>query len=338
MYRTILAVSALALSASGAFAADTNFKLSHWLPTTHPLHGALEEWAASLTKESNGTIDTVMFPAGQLGKPNDHYDMARDGIVTFGWYNVGGEPGRFPLAVAVEQPFTTANSKGGTKAFDSWYRTYAETEMADVHYCFGFVIEPGGIHSKNKLTKPSDLEGKKVRAVNATSGGFVRELGGANVPARAPEMRDLIERGTIDIAPLTPGSAKLFGITKATSYYLDIPFYASAYAWVMNKAAYQGLSAEQKKAVDDHCTTEWAVKVVSPWADFENAGLDELKADPEYTVVKPSDAELALWRDAAAPLQKEWADTVREKSRADVDPQEALDAYRALLKQNDAAY
>ena len=339
MYRSLAIASALALAATGASAADVvNLKLSHWIPTTHPLHGALEDWAASLEQASDGTIETVIFPAGQLGKPNDHYDMARDGIVSFGWYNVGGEPGRFPVAVAVELPFTTANSKGGTAAFDTWYREYAPKEMADVHYCFGFVIEPGGIHSKGKLTKPSDLDGKKVRAVNGTSGSFVRSLGGANVPARAPEMRDLIERGTIDIAPLTPGSANLFGITKATDHYLDIPFYSSAYAWVMNKATYEGLNEKQKAAVDSHCTTDWAVKVATPWSDFENAGLDELKANPDYTVVELSEEEIEPWREAAEPLAQQWADTVRDKSKTGIDPDEALKKYKALLEQNGAAY
>ncbi|WP_018699821.1 TRAP transporter substrate-binding protein [Amorphus coralli] len=339
MYRSLAFASAIALAATSASAADTaNMKLSHWLPTTHPLHGALVEWAESLEAASDGTIETVMFPARQLGKPNDHYDMARDGIVTFGWYNVGGEPGRFPVAVAVELPFTTANSKGGTAAFDAWYRDHAQSEMGDVHYCFGFVIEPGGIHSKGELTAPSDLEGKKVRAVNGTSGRFVRSLGGANVLARAPEMRDLIERGTIDIAPLTPGSANLFGITKATDHYLNIPFYSSAYAWVMNKATYEGLSEKQKAAVDSHCTTDWAVKVASPWSDFENAGLDELKADPDYTVVELSDDQLSVWRDAAAPLTQQWAETVKEKSTSVTDPDAALADYKALLKKNGAAY
>lgn len=339
MIRTFALTLVLAAGTTAAFADDAvDFKLSHWLPTTHPLHGALEGWAASLEDASGGTIKTTIFPARQLGKPNDHYDIARDGIATFAWFNVGGEPGRFPIAVAVEQPFTTANSKGGTKAFDTWYRDYADKEMPDVHYCFGFVIEPGGIHSKDKITTPDGLKGKKVRAVNGTSGSFVRSIGGANVLARAPEMRDLLDRGTIDIAPLTPGSAELFGVTKVTDNYLNIPFYTSAYAWVMNKAIYDGLDEAQKKAVDAHCNSDWAVKVVTPWSDFENEGLERLLADPDYTVTVPTEAELDAWRAAAAPLADEWANTVTEKSTAGIDPKVAMQKYKDLLKANGAAY
>lgn len=32
------------------------------------------------------------------------------------------------------------------------------------------------------------------------------------------------------------------------------------------------MSPAQKKVIDDHCTTEWAVKLSGPWHDFEAAG------------------------------------------------------------------
>ena len=38
---------------------------------------------ASVEKASNGTIKSKVYPAQQLGKAFDHYDMARDGIADF---------------------------------------------------------------------------------------------------------------------------------------------------------------------------------------------------------------------------------------------------------------
>ena len=57
-----------------------DLKISIWLPPAHPLVPATKEWAESITKASNGTIKTAIFPSEQLGKAFDHYDMARDGI------------------------------------------------------------------------------------------------------------------------------------------------------------------------------------------------------------------------------------------------------------------
>jgi len=52
------AVAALIGTATGAFAQDKTFelKLSHWVPPSHPLQKALEEWGASVEKDSGGTI------------------------------------------------------------------------------------------------------------------------------------------------------------------------------------------------------------------------------------------------------------------------------------------
>ena len=46
-----------------------------------------------------------LFPAQQLGKAPDHYDMARDGIADLTWVNPGYQAGRFPIFAAGELPF-----------------------------------------------------------------------------------------------------------------------------------------------------------------------------------------------------------------------------------------
>ena len=76
-----LAMLSLALGIGAAAAEDKTFelKLSHWVPPSHPLQKALEDWGASVEKDSGGTIKYKVYPAQQLGKAFDHYDMARDG-------------------------------------------------------------------------------------------------------------------------------------------------------------------------------------------------------------------------------------------------------------------
>ena len=74
--------AAMALGAAvGASAQDRTIelKLSHWVPPSHPLQKAMEEWGASIEKASNGTIKYKVFPAQQLGKAFDHYTSLRKG-------------------------------------------------------------------------------------------------------------------------------------------------------------------------------------------------------------------------------------------------------------------
>src|SRR5579863_8305719 len=105
MKKAVLALL-VAASLSPAMAQEKTFelKLSHWVPASHPLQKALEDWGTAVEKASGGTIKSKVFPAQQLGKAFDHYDMARDGIADVTYVNPGYQPGRFPIIGAGELP------------------------------------------------------------------------------------------------------------------------------------------------------------------------------------------------------------------------------------------
>jgi TRAP-type C4-dicarboxylate transport system substrate-binding protein len=309
------AVTMLVVGATGALAQDKTFelKLAHWVPPSHPLQKALEEWGASVEKDSGGTIKYKVYPAQQLGKAFDHYDMARDGIADLTYINPGYQPGRFPIIGAGELPFLMSNAKGGSQAIDAWYRKYADKEMKDVKFCLAFVHDPGTFHSKTKkITVPADIKGMKIRPAHATMATWVTQLGGTNVQSSAPEVRDILDKGVADAVTFPWGSIPLFGIDKVTKYHMNAPLYVTTFAFVFNKDKYNQMSAVQKKVIDNHCNNEWAGKVAGPWADFEHGGIAKLKADAGHEVYDLTPAQLADWQKSAAPLQNTWADNVKK--------------------------
>ena len=324
--------------ATGALAQDKTFelKLSHWVPPSHPLQRALEDWGASVEKDSGGTIKYKVYPAQQLGKAFDHYDMARDGIADLTYINPGYQPGRFPIIGAGELPFLMTNAKGGTQALDAWYRKYATQEMKDVKFCLAFVHDPGAFHSRDKkIVVPADIKGMKIRPAHATMATFVTMLGGTNVQASAPEVRDILEKGVADAVTFPWGSVPLFGIDKVTKYHLDMPLYVTTFAFVFNKDKYNQMSASQKKVIDDHCTPQWALKVAAPWADFEHAGLAKIKSEAGHEVYEPTPAQVAEWKKAAQPLEEKWAENVK---KAGVDPVVVMKELKAELAKEGAGY
>jgi TRAP-type C4-dicarboxylate transport system substrate-binding protein len=321
-----------------AQAQDKTFelKLAHWVPPSHPLQKALEDWGASVEKASNGTIKWKVYPSQQLGKAFDHYDMARDGIADLTYVNPGYQPGRFPIIGAGELPFLISNAKGGAQALDAWYRKYAAREMKDVKFCLAFMHDPGTIHSKaKKVMTPGDIKGMKIRPAHATMASFVTSLGGTNVQSSAPEVRDLLEKGVAEAVTFPWGSIPLFGIDKVTKYHIDAPLYATTFVFVFSPGTYGQMSASQKKVIDDHCTNEWSLKVAGPWADFESAGVQKLKSDPAHEVYPLTTEQLAEWRKAAEPLQKTWADNVK-KAGGDADA--IMKELRDSLAKFSAAY
>jgi TRAP-type C4-dicarboxylate transport system substrate-binding protein len=328
-FKTIALTTAL-LAAASVQAQDkpVMLKLSSWVPAQHALNPALQAWAEDIKKQSGGSITFTFFPGEQLGKAFDHYDMARDGIADAAYVNPGYQPGRFPIFAAASLPFEISNAKAGSAAVDAWYRAYVVKEMKDVQFCFAFVHDPGSLHSRKKVVLPGDIKGMKVRPATSTIGQMVTTLGGTNVQSSAPEARDMIERGVADAITFPWGSLGLFGIDKVVTYHIDVPLYVTPFVWVLNKDKLASLSPAQKKVMDEHCTTEWAEKVGSAWADFEIAGRGKIAALPGHEMVKLTPDQIDAWRKAVAPVGEQWAEGVK---KVGADPKQVLEGLKASL-------
>src|SRR5499427_8902469 len=309
----LAAIAVSPVTAASAQDKTIELKLSHWVPPSHPLQKAMEDWGSSIEAASGGSIKYKVFPSQQLGKAFDHYDMARDGIADVTYISPGYQPGRFPVIDAGNLPFTVANAKGGSQALDEWYRKHAGSEMRDVKFCLGFVHDYGSFHSRTKkIVVPADIRGMKIRPAHATIATLVSSLGGTNVQASAPEVRDMLEKGVAEAVTFPWGSVPLFGIDKVTKYHMNVPLYVTAFAWVMNKGTYESMSAKQRAIIDDHCSNAWALRVAAPWAEFERAGVAKLTNDPAHEVYGISDEQLSQWKQAAVPVVQAWADSVRK--------------------------
>ncbi len=333
----IRAVAAAALLCAGlaAQAQDkaVELKFAHWLPQTHPLAKlGFEPWAKSVEAASKGSIKIAFFPAQQLGKAADHYDMARDGIADITWVNPGYQAGRFPIIAVGELPFLVAKPGGGSAALDQWYRKYSGTEMKDVKYCFAH-LHVGTMHSKKPISEPSQIKGMKIRSSNGTNAAYMSLLGATNVQVSAPEARDALDKGVADALAFPWGSVITFGIDKATKFHSDMRMYASDFVWVMNKPWYDKLAAGQKKVIDDHCNNEWAGKVGAAWGDEEDSGQGKMEKMDGHTIVKVSPAQLDMWKKAAAPLYGDWETSVGKVGvngkQALADLHKELDARKA---------
>jgi TRAP-type C4-dicarboxylate transport system substrate-binding protein len=315
MKRTAVIIAGFAVSLAaglaGAQERPVELRFAHWVPATHPLARTFyDPWLASVEKASKGLIKVSKFPAEQLGKAPDHYDMARDGIADVTWVNPGYQAGRFPIFAAGELPFMMTNARGGSGALDAWYRKYAGTEMKDVHFCMAH-LHIGALHSKNPITSPDQIKGMKIRPANGTVARFMTSLGATNVQLTAPQARDALEKGIADAITFPWDSIRVFGIDKTVKNHIDFQLYQAAFVWVMNKNWYSKLGPTQKKVIDDHCSNEWATNGGGAWGDDEDSGKAKLAA-AGHTIVKLSAGQMAAWRKAAEVVYTGWSDEVKK--------------------------
>ena len=318
-------------------AQEVTLRLSHWVPPTiAPATKGINPWAESVQQASDGRIAIQIFPAQQLGKAPDHYDMAAQGIVDLAYVNPGYTAGRFPIYALTEVPFMADDSIKGAQAIHDWYAEFgAQQEMGDVKVCFVHPHAPGALHSQEPITGPDGIKGKNIRPAHATMARFVSLLGGGPVQVPAPEVREALSKGTAEAVTFPWGAMYDFKLTDEVPVHLDMPFYLSAQVLVMNQASYDGLSDENKAVIDDHCTIEWSGKVAAGWYEDDMAAKDKLMADGNQSFNTPTAEEVEAWRAAAAPLIDEWKEAVTAKGG---DADAILDGYKAALDKYDAAY
>lgn len=329
-------IALLGASPLAAQAQEVELRLAHWLPPSHPVHeDALQDWVGSIEEASEGRIAITIFPSSQLGAPADHYDMTRDGIADIGYVNPGYTAGRFPIYSLAEVPFHVSDATRGAVALHEWYDPIAETEMSDVYFCLINPHDPGTIHAKMEIKVPEDIAGKNIRPAHATMAKFVNLLGGTSIQVSAPEAREAIARGTADAITFPWNSIYIFGIDSETSFHLDMPFYISSQMLLFNKSVYEGLSEENRQVIDDHCTPEWSGRFTKGWAENEASGRQKMIESDEHTLYEPTQEEVQMWRDAAAPLLDDWR---AEVEAVGADPDEVYDAYIEALKRHDALY
>lgn len=333
----VLGTAFATLGASPAAAQEKNveLRLAHWMPAQHALvKTGFAPWAKSVEEASGGSIKVLMFPAQQLGKAADHYDMARDGIADMSWVSPGYQAGRFPVFAASELPFMARDPGPGSAALDAWYRKYAEREMADVKLCFAH-MHIGTLHSKAPITDPEQIRGLKVRPANGTVAQMVTLLGGSNVQVSAPESRDALDKGVADAITFPWNSLIVFNVHKAATFHSDMRLYNASFVWVMNKAWYGKLSDKQRKVIDDHCNNSWAARVGEAWGGEEDSGREKLAAMKGQTIVPIDEAHLEKWKKAVMPVYDMWA---KAMPAGGPEAAKVLEEYRQELAKRNVAY
>ena len=337
MKRSLVAAACIA-AASAAHAQDGNvtLKFSYWVPPKHALVVASYAWAESLAKATNGTVKVQIYPSNQLGKGPDHYDMAKDGIADLVLVNPGYTPGRFPVIAAAEQPFLTNGTINGSPGFHEWYRKYAAKEMKEVYTCQVFVHEPGTFHMRSKKVEvPDDVKGLKIRTGNATSSRFIGMLGGSSVAVEITEARETLARGIVDGIMVPWEGLTVFRLADVTKFHIENPLYVSIFTWNLNRKAYDSLSAMQKKALEAHCGLDWTKKLAEAWAERDHDAIRKVKPMSDHVAYAISPQQVALWRKAAEPLKKQWAEEV---TKAGYNADEVWNELIAALKKHHGLY
>lgn len=329
-----VAVSAMLAGMGSALAQEVTLRLHQFLPAQANVPKlVLDPWADNVEQASGGRIKIERYPAMQLGgTPPQLIDQAMDGTVDVVWTVVGYTPGRFPRAEVFELPFMMTNADATSRAYwDLFEKEMKDTDFKDVHIIGTWVHGPGMIHTKTPVGKLEDMHGLKLRAPTRIITGLLGELGATAIGMPVPAVTEALSKGVIDgaVIPWEVTTALKVPelVNNHTEFGGDHALYTTAFVLAMNKARYEGLPDELKKAIDDNSGQEF-----SAFAGSTQAGADgpsrKIAVDRNNNIVTLDEAEVARWKEAAQPVIDTW---VTEMTGKGIDGQALLDEARALV-------
>lgn len=213
-----------------------------------------EPWAKEIAEKTNGQVKVTMFPGGALGKAPEHYDLAEFGIADIVYTLQDYTPGRFPMTTVVELPFLVTTAEKTSVAMWKLYEEFPEfaKEYSKIKLLALFCHDPGLFNTiKTPVKSLDDLKGLKFRTASPHVTKALKMFGAVPVTMPITETYQALERGVVDGTVLPWEGNFVFKLAELLKYGTEANWYTMPMMVAMNKAKYEGLPADVKKAIDE---------------------------------------------------------------------------------------
>ncbi|HVZ50572.1 MAG TPA: TRAP transporter substrate-binding protein [Pseudolabrys sp.] len=254
----VRALAGLVLAGSVATAAAAQTKWD--MPTPYPdgnFHTKnVAMFAADVDKATGGSLKITVHSAGSLIKHPEIKRAVRQGTAPIGEILESLASNEAPVYGVDSVPFLATGYDAAKKLYAA-QKPFLEKQLASEGLMLLYSVPwpPQGIYAKRTITKVEDLKGLKFRTYNAMIGRIAALAGAIPTQIEVPDLPTAFATGRVDVM-ITSASTGVD--TKAQDYLTD---YIDTQAWLprnivfVNKAAFDKLSAAEKKAVMDAAKT-----------------------------------------------------------------------------------
>ncbi|MEM6262494.1 MAG: TRAP transporter substrate-binding protein [Bacteroidota bacterium] len=189
--------------------ANKTIKLAHGLPTTHPVHLAIEHMAAQLEAISLGAMRMEVYPSEQLGTERQCLELLQLGAVGMTKVSASVMENFSPKMKALSLPYIFRDTAHFHRTLDG--PVGEQLLAASSKYLLkGMAFYDAGSRSfygDKPIMHPDDLDGLKIRVQESqTAIDLVNNLGGKATPISWGELYSALQQGTVDGAENNPPS------------------------------------------------------------------------------------------------------------------------------------
>lgn len=237
-----------------------------------------EDLAAKLKEDG---FEATVYTSGSLGKDPELVDQLSQGLLQFGVTNFVMINEIDPRVQGFIAPYMFDNMDHMFRALDETDILHSIDASMQKHgiriaALTGLGGTVGIFNSKKPVETLADLEGMRIRSIDATQTKLIEEWGASSVVIDMPEFMTGLQQGMVDGYVNPPVVALIFQHTDYLKFYTDSGSGTPFRSALMSNDWYEGLSDEDRTKVDA------AVKVANDknraWTEAASAKeLDQLR-------------------------------------------------------------
>lgn len=304
-FQKLACVAAATLSlALPAAAQQKVLKVGIGLSDDHPQGVSVRKFAELLSQKTGGKLTAKLFASGALGNDVSMISALRGGTQEMVVPDSSTLVSIIKDFGVINLPFAIQNEQEADALLDGPFGQRL-LELLPAKNLVGLAFWENGFrqitNSRRPIDKAEDISGLKIRVIqNPLFIETFNALGANAVPLPFTELYTALEQKAVDgqeNPTATILASKFFEVQK----YLAMSRHSySAWVLLMSKKTWDGLTSEQKKAVEEAAreATQFERKTIR---EFGDKALDELKKNG-MQVTELAPAEQAKMRDKLKPV------------------------------------
>ena len=309
-----LVIAASATIALSSQVSAQELKFASFTPPFHTINASvIEKLNTDLSAATNGSLTVRGYHGGELGAgPAEQYVRVLQGAADMSWGLPGYTSSQFGKTMIAELPGAIPEDMPGYEALWRAYDKHLSQEFPGTKPLALWTSEPNIFIMRNKVIRtPADLAGLKIRVAGTTAAEVAKALGATPVQMPASQIYNAMQTGLIDGVITGASTLTDFKLDEvADALTLGAPLGRLAFYTVLNRSVYDGLTKEEKAAVDAASGAGLSKSAEDAWMSTANAALETARADGANTITELTDAEKVAFAQAVSGVIQSYVKSV----------------------------
>ncbi|UWR25701.1 TRAP transporter substrate-binding protein DctP [Sulfitobacter sp. S223] len=297
-FAKLTATAMAACLALGSAASAETLRLSHQWSNKDVRH-QVAQMVADDVAAAGVDLEIQIFGSKSLFKPREQYRPLSRGQLDMTVLPLSYAGGQQPAYNLTLMPGMVKNHDHAARLSASPFMAALEEKMADddvmvlVH---GYLA--GGFVGKDKcITKPEDVKGLQTRAAGKAFEQMLAGAGASITGMASSEIYNAMQTGVLNAANTSSSSFVSYRIYEQVSCYTpagDVALWFMYQPLLMNKSRFDGLNADQQKALLDASAKAQAFYLEE--AKKQDAASEQVFRDAGVEIAQMSAEDFEAWR------------------------------------------